>query len=81
MRRAIAMVAGAAILALLAVCGEKTDEASRAAGLTPADALALVNVNLDPSLRPGHQPDVPGAAGDRRRPRAGRQRRLPLRAR
>ncbi|HUR18507.1 MAG TPA: DUF3352 domain-containing protein [Acidimicrobiales bacterium] len=37
-------------LLLLPACGDKTDEATRAAGITPADALALVTVNLEPSI-------------------------------
>lgn len=49
MRRLAAVVLGASLLALPA-CGGKTDEASRAAGITPVDALALVSVNLDPSV-------------------------------
>ena len=38
------------MLLVLPSCGGKTDEASRAAGITPADALAMVSVNLDPSI-------------------------------
>lgn len=50
MRRAVAMFVAGAFLAALPACGGRTDEASRAAGITPADALALVSVNLDPSI-------------------------------
>lgn len=44
-----AVVAGAILIALPA-CGAKTDEATRAAGITPTNAIALVSVNLDPSI-------------------------------
>ncbi|MEO7837296.1 MAG: DUF3352 domain-containing protein [Acidimicrobiales bacterium] len=40
----------ASLLWLLPACGGKTDEATRAAGLTPVDAVGLVTVNLDPSI-------------------------------
>lgn len=49
MRRFAALVIAASLLALPA-CGDKTDEASRAAGITPVDALGLVSLNLDPSI-------------------------------
>ena len=49
MRRLAAVVLGATLLALPA-CGSKTDEASRAAGITPATALGMVSVNLSPSI-------------------------------
>lgn len=44
-----AVVAGC-LLVVLPACGDKTDEATRAAGITPVDALALVTVNLEPSI-------------------------------
>lgn len=49
MRRFAALVVGASLLALPA-CGQKTDEASRAAGITPVTALGFASVNLDPSI-------------------------------
>lgn len=49
MRRVAAVVLGASLLVLPA-CGQKTDEAARAAGITPATALAMVSVNLSPSI-------------------------------
>lgn len=49
MRRIAATVVGAALLVLPA-CGGKTDEGKRAAGITPASAVAFVSVNLDPSV-------------------------------
>lgn len=49
MRRIAAVVVGAALLALPA-CGGKTDETTRAAGITPATAVAFLSVNLDPSI-------------------------------
>ncbi|MGH9179219.1 MAG: DUF3352 domain-containing protein [Acidimicrobiales bacterium] len=39
-----------ALLVALPACGGKTDEATRAAGITPPDALGLVSLNLDPSI-------------------------------
>ena len=48
-RLAAVVVVGAALLALPA-CGGKTDESTRAAGITPATALAFFSVNLDPSV-------------------------------
>jgi len=49
MRRFAALVLGASLLALPA-CGKKTDEAGRAAGITPPTALAMISVNLSPSI-------------------------------
>ena len=49
MRRVVATVLAAALFALPA-CGGKTDEKTRAAGITPPDALGFVSVNLDPSI-------------------------------
>lgn len=49
MRRIVALVVGAALLALPA-CGQKTNEANRAAGITPKDALAFFDANLSPSI-------------------------------
>ncbi len=43
-------LAAGCLLLLLPACGDKTDEAKRAAGMTPANALALVTVNLEPSI-------------------------------
>lgn len=48
--RRFAAVAVAATLLVLPACGSKTDEANRAAGITPSSALALVSVNLSPSI-------------------------------
>lgn len=49
MRRFAATVLGAMLL-ILPACGSKTDEASRAPGITPANAIAMVSVNLSPSI-------------------------------
>jgi hypothetical protein len=49
MRRIAAIVIGASLL-VLPGCGKKTDETARAAGITPATALALISVNLSPSI-------------------------------
>lgn len=49
MRRLAALVLGTTLLVLPA-CGSKTDETSRAAGITPATALGMVSVNLSPSI-------------------------------
>lgn len=48
-RLAAGMVAGALLLTLPG-CGKKTDEAARAAGLTPANALGFLTLSLDPSV-------------------------------
>lgn len=45
-----AAVLVSSLLLVLPACGGKTDEATRAAGITPVNALALVSVNLDPSI-------------------------------
>ncbi|HVE46710.1 MAG TPA: DUF3352 domain-containing protein [Acidimicrobiales bacterium] len=51
MRKKLALaVLSASLLLVLQACGDKTDEAARAAGITPVNALALVSVNLDPSI-------------------------------
>lgn len=50
MRRFAALVVAGAMALALPACGEKTDEAARAAGVTPANALAFVSLNLDPSI-------------------------------
>lgn len=50
MRRFVAVVVVAAALLALPACGGKTDETKRAAGITPADAVAFLSVNLDPSV-------------------------------
>lgn len=50
MRRLSAAVLAAVVVLGLPGCGGKTDEASRAAGITPRAALAFVSVNLDPSV-------------------------------
>jgi hypothetical protein len=39
-----------ALLVALPACGGKTDEKARAAGITPADAIAFMSVSLDPSI-------------------------------
>lgn len=49
-RKLTSAVLTASLLLVLPACGEKTDEATRAAGITPVNALALVSVNLDPSI-------------------------------
>ncbi|HEX2699277.1 MAG TPA: DUF3352 domain-containing protein [Acidimicrobiales bacterium] len=49
MRRFLAAALGATLLVLPA-CGNKTDETARAAGITPASALAMFSVNLSPSI-------------------------------
>lgn len=49
MRRFAALLLGTSLV-LLPACGDKTDETTRAPGITPANALALVSVNLDPSI-------------------------------
>lgn len=48
--RLISAVLAGYLLLILPACGDKTDEATRAAGITPVNALALVTVNLDPSI-------------------------------
>lgn len=77
MRRVAALVLVGALLTLPA-CGSKTDEASRAAGITPATALGMVSVNLSPSIEqkrnllsiarlfPGAQSKVKGEFDDAR---------------
>lgn len=52
LRRLIVPAVAVSIVAALALpaCGTKTDEATRAAGITPANALGLVSVNLEPSI-------------------------------
>ncbi len=47
--RTAAVILATSLLLILPACG-KTDEAARAAGITPVNALALVSVNLDPSV-------------------------------
>lgn len=37
-------------LVVLPACGNKTDETARAAGITPANALGFLSVNLSPSI-------------------------------
>ncbi|MGI8684808.1 MAG: DUF3352 domain-containing protein [Acidimicrobiales bacterium] len=49
MRRFAALVLCASLVVLPA-CGKKTDEAARAAGITPRTALAMFSVNLSPSI-------------------------------
>lgn len=49
MRRLAALVLGGSLLLALPACSSKTDEAARAAGLTPASALAFFSVNLEPA--------------------------------
>lgn len=48
--RRLATLAVAVSVLVLPACGGKTDETSRAAGITPIDALALLSLNLDPSI-------------------------------
>src|SRR5689334_3701117 len=40
----------AAVLLALPACGGKTDERVRAAGIIPANAIAMLSVNLEPSI-------------------------------
>lgn len=49
MKRVSSLVLAAALLVALPACG-KTNEATRAAGLTPSTAVAYFSVSLDPSL-------------------------------
>lgn len=49
MRRLAAVLVGASLLALPA-CGQKTDESTRAAGITPVTAIGFLSVNLDPAI-------------------------------
>ncbi len=49
MRRLATLMLAASVL-ILPACGKKTDETSRAAGITPTDALAILSLNLDPSI-------------------------------
>jgi hypothetical protein len=49
-RRLAAGVVAGALLLTLPGCGKKTDEAARAAGLTPANALGFLTLSLDPSV-------------------------------
>lgn len=46
---AAGVVAGALLLTLPG-CGKKTDEAARAAGITPANALGFLTLSLEPSV-------------------------------
>ena len=50
LRRWAAGVVAVALLVALPACGKKTDVAARAAGLTPANALAFLTLSLDPSV-------------------------------
>lgn len=50
MNRLVPAALAASLLFILPACGGRTDEATRAAGITPANALALISVNLDPSI-------------------------------
>lgn len=50
LRRIAGVMLGVALLAALPACGKKTDEAVRAAGITPASALGFLSVSLDPSI-------------------------------
>ena len=49
MRRLAAVLVGASLLALPA-CGQKTDETTRAAGITPVTAIGFLSLNLDPAI-------------------------------
>lgn len=49
MRRFAALLLGAALVALPA-CAGKTDETTRAAGITPTSAIGFASVNLDPAI-------------------------------
>lgn len=49
-RKLTPVLLASCLLLILPACGDKTDEATRAAGMLPADALALVTVNLEPSI-------------------------------
>jgi len=49
-KRLMAAVVAGSLLIFLPACGKKTDEATRAAGITPSNAVAFVSVNLDPSI-------------------------------
>src|SRR3954462_1515556 len=50
MRRLVTAAVIAGMLAVLPACGNRTDEASRAAGMVPADTIAFVSASLDPSI-------------------------------
>ena len=50
MRRMAGLGVVVALLVALPACGGKTDETTRAAGVTPPDAIALFSLNLDPSI-------------------------------
>ena len=52
MRRGLVLMAAVLVLAAAPACGGggKTDEAARAAGITPIDAVAFLTVSLDPSI-------------------------------
>jgi len=50
MKRFLAVVAAVSALVALPACGGKTNEAARAAGITPANALAFVTLSLDPAI-------------------------------
>ncbi|MDQ3757395.1 MAG: DUF3352 domain-containing protein [Actinomycetota bacterium] len=49
--RGVAVMLGTVLLLVaLPACGKKTNEAARAAGITPATALGFLSVSLDPSV-------------------------------
>src|SRR4051812_18170060 len=50
MRRLVTGAMLACVLAVLPACGNRTNEAARAAGMVPANALAFVSASLDPSI-------------------------------
>lgn len=50
MRKVVVAVVAVVVLVTLPACGKKTDEAARAAGITPASALGFLSVSLDPSI-------------------------------
>ncbi|HEX9970416.1 MAG TPA: DUF3352 domain-containing protein [Acidimicrobiales bacterium] len=49
-RGLVAGVVAGALLLTLPGCGKKTDEAARAAGITPANALGFLTLSLEPSV-------------------------------
>src|SRR4051812_19454046 len=49
-RGSAAALSAVLLLVLLPACGAKTDEAARAAGIVPPDAIVFASASLDPSI-------------------------------
>jgi hypothetical protein len=50
MRRVLAVTTAVCALVAMPACGGKTNEAARAAGITPSSALAFITISLDPAI-------------------------------